>query len=343
MKKCLRVFSLVALGAMTCFSTGFNVDAQEDDPIVIINQDGEKVKPSAIRIQGSGKAEGKGGGTISGRGGISVQNKDGKIIVTDADGNKREIDVEGARSIIVNQSEQVIDNNGERQSKKVGKAIVIGPDGVRHEIDLGGEGLNLPGFAGFAKAERVNNRFMIGVHCEPVGDALRSQLQLEGDAGLVVVQVSKESPAEAAGVENHDILMYAGDRELTKQSDLSEVVQSAGKENQKISMTIIRAGKEIGVDVSPVERPESDFSGIAMPEVFMFDRPGGPGRFNMQFRQLGPGVIFEGDFDQDFDEDFDEDFDSDFHQDIQKQMKEMRSQMERMQKRMQERRGVDKN
>jgi hypothetical protein len=319
----LRLFGVFALGVVICVGTSLSTQAQEDE-IIIVNQDGEKVKPTKLRIQGAakGNAQAKGRGGGSGR--IGIQNKDGKIIITDSDGKKRELDLQGARSIVVNQSEQVVDNNGERQTKRVGKAIIIGPDGERHEIDLGGDGagLNFPGFAGLAKSDQSSKGFMIGVHCEPVGDALRSQLQLDSESGLVVVKVSKDSPAEAAGVEKHDILMFADDRELGSQSDLSESVQTAGKEKAKLSLTVIRAGKEIGVDVSPVERPESDLTGMAMPEIFMFDRAGGPGRFNMQFRQLGPGMIVDGKFNQEFEKDFEKQM-----EDVRKRMDEMQEQM----------------
>ena len=327
MKNKFRLFGMFVLGVATCVGMSVAVQAQEDE-IIIVNQDGEKVKPTKYRIQGSAKgrahAKGQGGG---GSGGISIQDKNGKIVITDSNGEKRELDIQGARSIVVNQSEETVDNNGERQTKRVGKAIIIGPDGERHEIDLGGggAGLNFPGFAGLAKAERVSKGFMIGVHCEPIGETLRSQLQLDSEVGLVVVEVTKGSPAETAGVEKHDILMFADDQELGKQSDLSESVQTAGKEKSKLSLTVIRAGKEIGVDVSPVERPESDFTARLVPEVFMFDGPGGPGRFNMQFRQLGPGMIVDGNLEQDF------------HKDFEKQMDDVRKKMDEMQEQMRQR------
>ncbi len=331
MKSTLNLFGVLTLGMMTCWAMSFTVQAQEDEPIVIINQDGEKVKPSVIRVQGFANGGKVVGGKQKGTGGIFVQSKDGKLSVKDADGNTRELDIEGARSITVNQAEQVIVNDGERQTKRIGKAIVIGPDGERHEIELGGDG-GLPGFAGIVKAERVNNRFMIGVNCEPVGEALRSQLQLEPETGLVVAQVSKESPAEAAGIKNHDILMFADDRQLIKQSDLSEAVQVAGQEKTKVSLTLIRGGKEIGIEVTPTERSESDFTGMEMPKLFMFDRAGGPGRFNMQFRQMGPGVIFEGKLDEEG-----------FHKDMEKQMQAMQEQMEAMRLQMQQQFENDKN
>ncbi len=323
--KRLGSFSLGMLVGLTMVVPALAQENKDVVQIEIVNQDGEPVKASEIQFQGTAKAGGKSAG------GIRVQrNQDGKLTVTDSDGNEQKIDVEGARSIIVNQSVETVDNNGEKQTKRVGKAIIIGPDGQRHEIDLGGGELgefSFPGFVGVAKADRVNNSFMIGVNCEPVSPVLQSQLKLEMGVGLVVSRISADSPAQAAAIQQHDILMFADDTPLAKQSDLTESVQTAGKEKGKISLTIIRAGKKIGVDVTPVERPESENLFDGLPGVFQFPNAGGPGGINMQFRQMGPGVIIDKDFDGMADENF--------HRDIEQQMEAMRKQMDELHQQMQ--------
>ena len=208
--------------ALTVVSEAQETGAEGND-IIIVNQDGEKVTASEIQIaqpkpagaQGAAaKAGGDKGIKVKGR----IQKKNGKWIVTDAEGNEKEIDIQGAQSIIVNQAVESVTENGQNKTKRVGKAIIIGPDGKRHEIDLGGPmagnaaQFEFPGFNGIVRAEQVNNSFMIGVNCQPVSDALRAQLGL--NAGLVVLNVSNDSPAQAAGIEKHDILMFADDRQL---------------------------------------------------------------------------------------------------------------------------------
>ncbi len=327
----------LAIGVTWTANSTAQEDGKKSSEIVIVNQDGEKVKAAEIQIvqpKPAGDQDTAGSG-IKVKG--NVRNENGKWVVTDAEGNEQEIDIQGAQSIIVNQAVESVNENGESRTKRVGKAIIIGPDGQRHEIELGdplaggATQFDFPGFSGIVSAEQVNSTFMIGVHCEPVSEALSAQLELDADTGLVVLNVSDDSPAQAAGIQKHDILMFADDRQLSRQVDLVEAVQMAGKEKGKISLTVIRAGKEIGIDVSPVERPESAQIG-GMPGIFRaFPDQNGRG-FNMQFRQMGPGLIMGGNLDEDF------------QKQVEAQMKEVEVQMEALRKQMEERvnRGKDK-
>lgn len=309
---------------------GLAQESANDVQIEIVNQDGEKVRPSAIELK---KQD-----ADSAKAGITVENKDGKIVIIDADGSRREIDVQGAQSIIVNQSAKSIMENGEQKTETFGKAIIIGPDGKRQEIQLGApiegaavmnwDGIEFPSaFAGVFKADRMDNRFMIGVNCEPVSETLSAQLQLESGTGLVVSYVGPDSPAEAAGVQMHDILMFADDRQLEKQLDLIESIQTAGKEKNKIQLTVIRVGKEIEIEVSPIERPAMTVDVTpGMPQKLQvipdlnLDRR----NFNFKFKQMGPGVIIGDDMQQDLRIQFED------------QMKQMKIQMEQLEKQMKE-------
>lgn len=340
----MKFFGAMVIGVVTGVGLTTSLHSQEanssGNDIEILNRDGEKVEASAIEIiqpkpgGAQEKTQAPGGMKFKLRGGI--KNKDGKWIVVDAEGNEKEIDVQGAESIIVNQAVESVTENGEKKTKRVGKAIIIGPDGVRHEIDLGGPmagsfgEFEIPGFTGIVRAERMNNSFMIGVNCRPVGEALSAQLGLDAGTGLVVLHVSQDSPAQAAGIRKHDILMFADDNQLSKQSDLSEVVEIAGKEKNKVSLTVIRAGKEIGVEVSPVERPASAlFQGV--PDIFGSFPDEKFGGFNMQFRQMGPGLITGDDLNRDFQLDFEA------------QMKEVEARMESLRKQIEEQQKIDKD
>ena len=337
-----RIFGTLVLGlatgvALTIVSQGQEVDSTGND-IEIINQDGEKVRASSIQIVqpkptgNQDQSEANAGAKIKG----SIQNRDGKWIVTDAEGNEKEIDIQGAQSVIINQAVESVNENGESKTKRMGKAIIVGPDGKRHEIELGGPMIGeaaqfeFPGFRGIMQAEQVNNSFMIGINCEPVSEALSAQLELDANTGLVVLHVGDDSPAQAAGINKHDILMFADDRQLTKQADLVEAVQTAGKEKSKISLTLIRAGKEIGVDVSPVERPESELVG-GMPGIFRVFPGENGGGFNMQFREMGPGVIMGGNLDEDF------------QKQVEAQMKEVENRMKELRQQMDAQLNRDKN
>lgn len=328
----LNFLGSTMLGLATILALVATANSQETGKIVIVNQDGENVDSSEIQlVQPKPNVQDRGGANRESRIELkgNVKKQDGKWVVTDADGNEQEIDIQGAQSIIINQGVESVDENGENKTKRFGKAIIVGPDGKRHEIELGGSllggaaDLKFPGFNGIMRAERINNSFMIGVNCRPVSDALRAQLGLDPDVGLVVINVSGDSPAEAAGLEKHDVLMFADDTQLAQQSDLVEVVQRAGKENAQVSLTVIRAGKETGIDVTPVKRPDSTVV-EGMPKMFnAFPDLEGRG-FNMQFRQMGPGLIVG------------EDMEGDFQIEFEKEMQEMEARMDALRKQMEQ-------
>ena len=224
--------------------------------------------------------------------------------------------------------------DGERKQEVVGKAIVVDADGQRHEYNLapsgaGGAGL-MPGFQGTFRAGSQSNGYMMGVNCRPVSALLAAQLQLEPNTGLVVQSVGKDSPAAQAGIKKHDILMFAEDRELSRISDLNDVVNKAGKEDTKVSLTVIRGGKEIGIDVGVVERPARQFGALTgFPEL--------PG-LDFEFRQALPGAIIDLPAMERFqlDKHFNT-FPRELGADMQQQLDQMREQMDQLRNQMQNR------
>lgn len=166
-----------------------------------------------------------------------------------------------------------------------GKVIIVGPDGKTREFDLGGKGgadikifgdkkiqgrirLALPdgeveiGGDDAIKIGREirilrqedGGKYMIGVAGAPVSDVLRSQLNLGKDVGLVVDKVFPGSPAEKAGLKKYDVVVAAGDRKIVGLEGLAKVVQNVGKDGKKLSLSVIRGGKEVSLSVTPEER-----------------------------------------------------------------------------------------
>jgi hypothetical protein len=123
----------------------------------------------------------------------------------------------------------------------------------------------------------------------------------------------------------HDILLFADDQELVEQKDLVQVVQKAGETDSTLTLTVMRGGKEIGVDVSPVERTAEQLR-VRLPgglRGFDFGRFGngfGDGFGDLEFKQFGPGIIMGGDFDDRMD-------------DMRQQMQQVQQQMQEMQQR----------
>ena len=90
---------------------------------------------------------------------------------------------------------------------------------------------------------------------------MRSQLDL-GDRGILVLSVTQNSPAAKAGVEKHDILIFADDKTLQDKKNLEEVVKLAGEEKQSFSLGLIRKGKELTMDIAPIEKSKLRHNGI---------------------------------------------------------------------------------
>ncbi len=107
-----------------------------------------------------------------------------------------------------------------------------------------------------------NKKHMIGVKCRPLDGLLRSQLLI--DEGIVVDQVFEGTPAKGAGIQQHDILLQADDRPLTRVEDLVDAVQTAGIEDRELTLSVLRQGEKVVValktEIQKHQAPESIFN-----------------------------------------------------------------------------------
>ena len=83
--------------------------------------------------------------------------------------------------------------------------------------------------------------FWIGVSVSPLEPALRAQLKLPQNQGLLAIDVVKDSPAAQADVKVHDILLSLDGKLLDSQEKLVELVQSNGEKS--VPLELIREGK----------------------------------------------------------------------------------------------------
>ncbi|MEM7453586.1 MAG: PDZ domain-containing protein [Planctomycetota bacterium] len=294
--------------------------------------------------------------------GNAVEIQGDRIVITDADGQTQEIDISDAQSVSVSQSIQSVNDNGEQRNVRSGSAVIIDAEGQRHVIPLGegvgaGDfefealdvqmvpmmedieaimpfiinehempegiaGLNIfEGLPGHITAQMGGGGYRIGVMCEPVNEQLRAHLDIDPDVGLVINSVT-DGPAMAAGVQKHDVLLYADDTELKTLEDLTGVIQRAGKEEQSISITALRNGGEVSFDITPQESPANE-AGI----IFQGGIP-----MNLEVQRIGPGIIIGGEGAMPGFEGFDEAFDGgvEMRERMQLQMQQMQEQHERM-------------
>ncbi len=175
----------------------------------------------------------------------------------------------------------------EQPGKALGDAPALqAPAGADNADPMSGWGLNL----GRIKP----SEYWLGLLCYVPEPALRSQLKLPADRGLVVARLVPDSPAAKAGIQEHDVLLKAGDKTLGQIPDLIEAVDAV--KDTKLSLELIRAGQTLSVEVQPQKRPAN--TEVAQPAEEndwktlrgWMDRmvPGGP---PMRFQFFHPGMI----------------------------------------------------
>ncbi len=98
--------------------------------------------------------------------------------------------------------------------------------------------------------------YMIGLMCTPAGDTLRSQLKI--DAGLVVMEVVDDSPADEAGLQQHDVIVAVNGEELEDVDGLVKAVQGAGENGEPLSIKLLREGDWQKVSVTPAKRESAE-------------------------------------------------------------------------------------
>lgn len=244
---------------------------------------------------------------------LQVQGK--KLIIVGEDGKQQEVQIPNSGSITITQQAEETNRDGKVDRKVVGKAVIVGPDGQKQEIELGDGGFSfVPGrmpveFGNSVlptlPAGMAVSKFFIGVHCEPVDEETRAKLQLGENKGLQVLEVTSDSPAEAAGLKSGDILLYANDTELGNREQLIEAVQKAGESQGELAFSIVRDEKEEKVVVRPAERPEMQAIPGMMGGIEILGEPGQMGadldelrkqmeQMKVQIFRAAPGDVREG-------------------------------------------------
>lgn len=97
----------------------------------------------------------------------------------------------------------------------------------------------------------------IGVNLAEIDEAMRSQLSLPAGRGLLVQEVTDDSPASQAGVQKFDVIDGFGDGAPSGTVEaFSAIVQkSAGK---TLSVQILRHGKSLTINLTPKKRPAEE-------------------------------------------------------------------------------------
>jgi hypothetical protein len=144
---------------------------------------------------------------------------------------------------------------------------MAGPPGPRDPFESGVIWMRSEADAATAPAgpPKMMKMVFLGVGVGPTGEVLAEQLGLAAGTGLVVNEVEDGSPAAKAGIARHDILTRLGDQILINPPQLHVLVRMQ-KAGDKVTVTLIRGGKErkVAVEMVEAERPVGPEPGMRM-------------------------------------------------------------------------------
>lgn len=102
-------------------------------------------------------------------------------------------------------------------------------------------------------------RKYIGLYLEPLTEDLLEYFGVKEDSGLLVNRLTKDGPAERAGVKVGDVIVRADGRGIASVGDLSGLIQDR-KKGDKVKLEIIRDKKPVTVEVEVGEEESSGLS-----------------------------------------------------------------------------------
>jgi hypothetical protein len=116
--------------------------------------------------------------------------------------------------------------------------------------------------------------FWIGVSVSPVEPALRAQLRIPDDQGLLATEVIADSPAAKVGLKVNDILLTMAGKPLKDQATLVDLVQKNGEKS--VALEILREGSRQTIELTPQRRKPVKLTARLHPKAlrFNFVRPG---------------------------------------------------------------------
>ena len=94
---------------------------------------------------------------------------------------------------------------------------------------------------------------ILRVEVEPASAALRAQLGIETDGGVVVTSVAPDGPAAEVGVKAHDIILNINDQPIETPEQFHDVI--ATSRGQKLRFAILRRGRAREYAITVPESP----------------------------------------------------------------------------------------
>jgi serine protease Do len=98
-------------------------------------------------------------------------------------------------------------------------------------------------------------RGYLGIYGQDVTPDMAELLQLKSSQGVIVASVEKGSPADKAGLENHDVLLEMNGEKVESYDAFRNDV-AAMKPGSSLRLTVLRDGKNREIEVTLGERPK---------------------------------------------------------------------------------------
>ena len=86
----------------------------------------------------------------------------------------------------------------------------------------------------------------LGVQVAELGDESRRILGVPEGAGLIIDSVVEDTPAQAAGLKQYDVLVTINGQSIGTRERLGEVIRSAGA-GKRVGIQILRKGREMEI------------------------------------------------------------------------------------------------
>jgi S1-C subfamily serine protease len=99
----------------------------------------------------------------------------------------------------------------------------------------------------------------LGVQGQTIDQEVAELYDLKAERGAVIVEVLPDTPAEAAGLQEGDMVIAVDDEEVTSMLDLASIVRNRDP-GDEVTLTILRGDQEIDVQLVLGDRP-ADLAG----------------------------------------------------------------------------------
>ena len=106
-------------------------------------------------------------------------------------------------------------------------------------------------------------RGWLGVYIQEITEDIAESLELKEVAGALVSSVTKDGPAEKAGVEAGDVIISFNNKKVEKSRDLPRIVAETAV-NEIVDVKLIRNGKNVTLKVKLGELEQAESSGLLL-------------------------------------------------------------------------------